>query len=329
MEPKPQKIRMADIAKLAGVSYSAVSAVLSKSGRGKIRVGKAARERICRIAEELHYQPNMAASILAGGSSKLIGVFIDSFSSYRTMRLLQEIEKVSSSLGYRIITSFTHDNISHMKEDYLMLQRYGVAGFICCAHDYPDLKDEVAELFAGAKNVVFMEKPPVPDMPYVRTSRVKAMTMMIADACRKGYRRFGAVHRYHTALSERTLREEFIQALRSNNLSPDENLIFESPKSTDDPKSRLGLAMEKMILPFRPDFLFIDDAVSAATLWNMLSRAGMDIAVYGGNNDPLFADIDLKSLDPCYKKIAAALLDLLLHPECRTEIPLIEAVYRN
>ena len=323
-----EKAKLSDIAKLAGVSKAAVGKVLN-GGRSQIRVGAEARKRILEAAQQLNYQPNMAASILAGGSSRMIGVFVDSFAKYRTLRLLQEIERISSELGYRIITSFTHDNIANMRKDYQTLQRYGVTGFICCAHDYPDLKKEVAELFKDAKNVVFMEKPCIPGMPYVRTSRVKALTGMIADAYRRGYRRFGTLHRYHTALSERTLREEFIQALRSNDLPVVEDLIFESPKSTTDPKQRLGLAMEKMILPFRPDFLFIDDAISATTLWNILSRAGMDIAIYGGNNDPLFADIDLKSLDPCYKKIAAALLDLLLHPECRTEIPLIEAVYCN
>ena len=326
---RKQKITLRDVAKMADVSPAAAGNVIN-GGTGKIRVGAEARERILEAAKQLNYQPNMAASILRGGQSKLIGVFIDSFASYRTLRLLQEIERVCAESGYRLITSVSHDNIANMKEDYLMLQRYGVSGFICCAHDYPDLKDQVSDLFSGAKNVVFMEKPCVPDMPYVRTSRLKALTEMIGDALRQGYRRFGTMHRFRGAISEQALREDFMQALRANGLTPEEDLIFEYPQNLpDDPKVRLRLAVDKMILPFRPDFLFIDDAVSTVTLRHMLAQAGTEIAIHGGNGDPLFADIDVPSLDPGYEKTAAELLNLLLNPEYRNERPLIEAKYKT
>ena len=326
---RKQKITLRDVAEMADVSPAAAGHVIN-GGTGKIRVGAEARKRILEAAKQLNYQPNMAASILRGGQSKLIGVFIDSFASYRTLRLLQEIERVCAGAGYRIITSFSHDNIANMKEDYLMLQRYGVSGFICCAHDYPDLKDQVAELFSGAKNVVFMEKPCIPDMPYVQTSRRKALTAMIGDALQRGYRRFGTMHRFRAAISEQALREDFMESLRANGLTPEEDLIFEYPQNLpNDPKVRLRLAVDKMILPFRPDFLFIDDAVSTVTLRHMLAQTGTEIAVHGGNGDPLFADIDVPSLDPCYEKIAAELLNLLLNPECRNNVPVIEAKYQT
>ena len=68
-----KKTSLADIAKLAGVSSAAVGKVLNGGG-ASIRVGAATRERILKAAKELHYRPSMAASILAGGSSRLIGL---------------------------------------------------------------------------------------------------------------------------------------------------------------------------------------------------------------------------------------------------------------
>ena len=325
---KKQKVTLIEVAELAGVSRAAAGKVLN-GGSDKIGVGAEARKRILEAARKLNYHPNMAASILAGGNSRLIGVMMDSFAFYRTSRLLQEIERISSEQGYRIITSFSHDNIAHMKEDYHMLQRYGVMGFICCAHDYPNLKKEVADLFTGATNVVFMEKPCIPDMPYVRTSRVKALTEMIADAYRKGCRRFGTMHDYHTALTERTLHEEFIQAMKANGLEPDENLIFEYQKTIPDPNRRIEMVMKKMILPYRPDFLYIDDAIYTVTLRTQLEGTGLKIMIHGGNGDPLFGNMKLKSFDPCYGQIAEALLKLLLQQECRSDLPVVEAVYRN
>ena len=323
-----RKVTLSEVAKRAGVSLGAASKVLN-GGTSKIGVGAEARKRILDAARQLNYHTNMAASILAGGSSKMIGVFVDSFAHYRTMRLLQEIERLASGQGYRIITSFTHDNIANMREDYQALQRYGVNSFICCAHDYPNLKNEVAELFKGAKNVVFMEKPCIPGMPYVRTSRLKALTAMIGDAYKQGYRKIGTMHGKPSALTERTLHGEFLQALAANGLEPDEKLIFEYPKEPGDPKSRIQLVMEKMILPQRPGFLFIDDAVYTLALRTQLARHGFDIRIHGGNADPLFEYMEIPSFDPCYEQIAAKLLVLLLHPETSSEIPVIEALYKK
>ena len=81
---------LTDVANLAKVSSSAAGKVLN-GGSDQIRVGTEARKRILQAARQLNYRTNMAASILAGGRSKLIGVFVDSGAAYRILRLLQEI----------------------------------------------------------------------------------------------------------------------------------------------------------------------------------------------------------------------------------------------
>ncbi|MBR4663294.1 MAG: LacI family DNA-binding transcriptional regulator [Lentisphaeria bacterium] len=216
-----------------------------------------------------------------------------------------------------------------MREDYNTLRRYGVSGFICCSHNYPELKNEVVELFSGAKDVVVLEKPYAPKMPYIRTSRLKALTAMIADARKLGYRKIGILHGLKTELTEQTLYEEFLQAMAENGLKADEKLIFEAPKSIDMPQTRIDAAIENVILPFRPDLFFVDDAISAVVLSNRLLKIGLNVAICGGNNDPLFQSVDVKSFDPGYEKMASELMNLLLHPEKRGEVPVIEAVYKE
>jgi len=63
-----------DIARLAGVSKTTVSRVLNH----KPDVDPATRERILRIIEEQSFVPNIAASGLAGGRNRLIGMLIPS-----------------------------------------------------------------------------------------------------------------------------------------------------------------------------------------------------------------------------------------------------------
>ena len=323
-----QKVTLSEVAKLAGVSLGAVSKVLN-GGTSKIGVGAEARNRILNAARQLNYHTNMAASILAGGSSKLIGVFIDSFANYRTLRLLQEIERISSEHGYRIMTSVSHDNIANMKEDFLRLQLYGVTGFICCAHDYPEFRKEVADIFTDSQNVVFMEKPSIPGMPYVATSRVEALTAMIADARRNGHRTIGLLHGSLVYETEDRLLSEFKTAMKKNGLEIDPKLIFEYPEQTDDPKLRVLAAMEKMILPFHPDFIFLDDARHGVALRTQLFKAGLDITIHGGNGDPIFDDLGAGMFDPDYEMIAEELLKHIFYPETRSDIPVIKAVYKK
>src|SRR5713101_8637998 len=68
----PGKPTIEDIAKLAGVSKTTISRVLNH----KPDVDPATRERILRIIAEQNFVPSTAASGLAGGRSRLIGMLI-------------------------------------------------------------------------------------------------------------------------------------------------------------------------------------------------------------------------------------------------------------
>lgn len=63
-----------DVAKIAGTSVSAVSAVLNGGGRQSIRVGEATRERIRAAAVELGYKTNHVARSLVTGRSGAMGL---------------------------------------------------------------------------------------------------------------------------------------------------------------------------------------------------------------------------------------------------------------
>ena len=118
MDAKDMAVTLKDIAEQIGVSNQVVSAVLNS--KSNCRVSKEKRARILELAQRLNYQPNALASSLRSGKTRIIGVFVDSFAKYRTLRLLQEIERTATGLGYQMMTSFSHNDIAHMKEDYLM-----------------------------------------------------------------------------------------------------------------------------------------------------------------------------------------------------------------
>ena len=309
MADKEKQVTLQDVAELAGVCRSAAGKVLIGTG-GSIRVGAQARQRILDAAKKLGYRRNMAGAILAGGNSRLIGVILDSHTHYRDMRLLIELEDLCARNGYQLQTCFSHDNPRQIARSYSMLKSYGANSVICCAHDYPGMLKEIEEIFAGEDRVIFLEKPEFEVKKYVATTRKKALHNMIAAAVKSGYRRFGLVCGSPIWATERQLHQEFSLALESCGIEADERLLFHYEEKPDIAEC-CGDAMRGMILPQKPDFLFVHDAVHAVYLRNLIHNAGLEITLHGGDDDPIFAGFQpaTGSLDPCYKKTAELLFE--------------------
>lgn len=321
-----------DIALKIGISNQAVSAVLN--GKTNSRVSKLRREQILKAAREMNYQPNAMAATLRNGKSRLIGVLTDSYIGYRSFMMLQNIEHLAEARGYRVITSFTHDNIRGMHENYQFLLNHGIPGVICLSHDYPKFGSEMRKAFSGDGRIVFMEKTSFPNLKYITTSRKRALTGLFADYVKQGVTRIGIAYGNLVWSSERALLAEYKEALMANGLPFDPVLTFEYPSpihisAWEDSQ----LCIERMIEPSRPQLLFIDDAEHALCIQSCLItkswRIPGDIVLYGGNGDNFFqcANPRIGSFDPCYHEMAEALFAGAIGDPFENA-KVIEAVYK-
>lgn len=68
----PGRLTSSDIARMAGVSVSAVSLALN----GRPGLGASTRERILRIADEMNWRPHQAARALKGATSDVVGLVV-------------------------------------------------------------------------------------------------------------------------------------------------------------------------------------------------------------------------------------------------------------
>lgn len=75
-----KKISLKDIAEAAGVSTALVSFVLNGKTK-EYRVGEETAQRILKIANEMNYQPNLAAKSLRSGKTKTIGLVVSDISN--------------------------------------------------------------------------------------------------------------------------------------------------------------------------------------------------------------------------------------------------------
>ena len=93
-----------DIAAAVGVSVATVSNVLN----GRPNVGRATRQRVLRIAQQLDYRPNRAAQAMRTGRTRAIGLVLPDLTNPFFPELIDAFESLAAARGIEVI--FTHTN---------------------------------------------------------------------------------------------------------------------------------------------------------------------------------------------------------------------------
>src|SRR4051812_36273391 len=97
---RPRVPRMADVAKLAGVSHQTVSRVLN----GMPGVRPETRDRVLEVVTELGYRRNLAARLLASSRSQTVGVVTWGTSQFGPANVLLALEAAARQTPYRLET---------------------------------------------------------------------------------------------------------------------------------------------------------------------------------------------------------------------------------
>lgn len=97
--PNKRPVTSYDVAKLAGVSQSAVSRAFTEGAK----ISKATREKVHQVAKELGYRPSFIARSLITRKSNLIGVVVPGLMNPFFSALLDELSKQLTQIGYRIL----------------------------------------------------------------------------------------------------------------------------------------------------------------------------------------------------------------------------------
>lgn len=120
-----------EIAKMAGVSVSAVSRYLND---GYISEDK--RKRIKAVIDKTGYQPSKQAQILRTKKSKVIGVILPKISSESIARVADGISSVLSKEGYQMLLVSTQNDPKKEIEYLNLLQNNPVDGILFSASVY-------------------------------------------------------------------------------------------------------------------------------------------------------------------------------------------------
>lgn len=149
--PRPDRTRptIEDVALAAGVSVATVSRAL----RGLPNVAPSTRDRVSRIARELDYRPDPAASRLATGRSRVIGLVVPLLNSWYFAQVASGAEAVCTEQGYDVMVLGTPDTRSRRALfDQAGTLHRRVDGLILV--DVPLTDDDADELVARGLAVV-------------------------------------------------------------------------------------------------------------------------------------------------------------------------------
>ncbi|HDU8573923.1 LacI family DNA-binding transcriptional regulator [Vibrio parahaemolyticus] len=134
---------LSDLAKLAGVSKTTVSYILSGKG-DQYRISLPTQNKVWALAEQHNYRPHITARALRGGRSQLVGVVLPNLYEPKAMTCLARIEKLSRELGYRLLVSCSESSDTSAEDLYRdMLLHVDVAVWITQKQNELGLQTEV------------------------------------------------------------------------------------------------------------------------------------------------------------------------------------------
>jgi DNA-binding LacI/PurR family transcriptional regulator len=97
----PSRVTSVDVARLAGVSQSTVSLVLSGKGRG--RISARTEEAVRAAAAELGYRPNVAARTLRTGVARTVGLVVPDITNPFFGPMLRGAQAAAMHAGYTVM----------------------------------------------------------------------------------------------------------------------------------------------------------------------------------------------------------------------------------
>ncbi len=106
---KKKKLKLADIAELAGVSKSTVSFVLNGHAK-KHRINEETVKRVQAVVDEHNYAPSLYARALKANRTYTLGLVIPDLANMGFATTAKFLEKLARSHGYQLLIASSEDN---------------------------------------------------------------------------------------------------------------------------------------------------------------------------------------------------------------------------
>jgi len=220
---KKTDINSVEIARLAGVSRSTVSRVINNYSN----VPAHTREKVMEVIREHNYFPNASAQMLAGKSSRTIGLFLIEpgtvASDTLTNMLIVSVIEHASSLGYFVLTHIIRDpadtvTLRRVKEIFFQ-RRIDGGIFIGAAIREPFLDELAAEGFTIGIVDQVQDGRQQPGRLTAEFNNALGMEQAVSYLQKLGHRNIALINGDMNRLSGPQKYEGYRDAMRNNGLT--------------------------------------------------------------------------------------------------------------
>ncbi len=283
-----RRVTITELAEELNTTASTVSRAL----RGHASISKGMIERVKELAHKRKYTVNRMASNLRSGTSKTIGVVVPKVNRDFFANCIAGIEKIASLEKYSIIICQTHDQENEERKSIYTLIESNVAGILVSTvaeSDQHDHYDEVRRL--GIPLIFFDRATENTEQNKVVVDDYSGAYQGVSHLIDQGYRR---ISHFAGPLHIKIYRERklgYIQALKDNNITIDEELIHDDILKKDQGYKAMTALMN---LSSPPDALFASSDYSALGGLIRIKELGISIpsemGIVGFSNE-MFTDI--------------------------------------
>ncbi|NHB77619.1 LacI family DNA-binding transcriptional regulator [Rhodobacter calidifons] len=329
MTDQPAKVTATDVARLAGVSQSAVSRVFTPGASAS----KATIEKVRAAAEKLGYRPDPLARAMITGRTRIIGLVVAYLENQFYPVAIEHLSRVLQSRGYHVLVFMAENSTEKVPQVVQELLDYRVDGIITASVAMTN--DLTARCrAAGIPVVMFNRGQDDAGLSEVTSDNVAGGRRVADHLIATGHRRIAHIMGWQGSSTGRDRARGFTEALREAGLQP--FAMIDGMYSRDEAAKATRALFSG---PDRPDAIFVgNDHMAFAVMDCLRFELGLsvpgDVSVIGYDDVPLAAwpSYNLTTLRQPVRRMVDATVEILLNQiegettpsRIRIEGPLIE-----
>lgn len=284
-----RKVTMRDVARMANVSQSTVSRILSpSSSKSDVPISEETKEKVLAVVKESGYQPNQYARSLRGQKNHVIAMLIADISNPFYHPMVRAVQDVASQYHYSVMVA----NSDHLHEKEMIfceaLLRRPVDGAVMIPYHLTD--DDLQNLITRTGMAIgavgnHIQHPEV-DVAYADDTKAsyEAVRWLIE---KRGHQRIGMICASHKFPVTIRRYGAFQQAMQDAGLSVPAEYVVEGDWSVESGRRAIATLLA---LPNPPTAVFAAcDTIAIGALdaaEKMNYRVPEDIAIIGFDDIP-------------------------------------------
>lgn len=266
------KLTIRDVAELAGVSKSTVSLVLNNSPK----VDPGTRRHVLAVIRRHNYVPSFAATALAKGSTRLIGMIVPGLTWHMVASINLGVAEVAEHTGFDIVL---YTSIQRPEDYGPVIDRILTTSMVSGLLVVPNLQplDPLVQLTRDGLPVVVVNTLGTPvDLPSVTVDNYAGAVTAIEHLLQLGHERIACVQGLMQFQCCQDRYRGYLDTLRKAGIQPDPELTKAGEFSPDTARA---CSRELFALPKRrrPTAVFAHSDVTAYAVMKAAADAGLRI----------------------------------------------------